>query len=45
MIDGVAINLYGYYRTTNDIYLWLEDSLVNISVYISYQNIFEVCLS
>lgn len=29
MIGGVAVNLHGYHRTTNDIDIWLEDSLTN----------------
>lgn len=29
MIGGVAVNLHGYHRTTNDIDIWLEDNLVN----------------
>jgi predicted nucleotidyltransferase len=29
MIGGVATNLHGYHRTTNDIDLWIEDSLLN----------------
>lgn len=29
MIGGVATNLHGYHRTTNDIDLWIEDTLSN----------------
>ena len=29
MIGGVAINLHGYHRTTNDIDLWIDDTLLN----------------
>ena len=29
MIGGVATNLHGYHRTTNDIDLWIDDSLSN----------------
>ncbi len=29
MVDGVATNLNGYFRTTNDIDIWIEDTLVN----------------
>nr|WP_294898342.1 hypothetical protein [uncultured Pedobacter sp.] len=29
MIGGVAVNLHGYHRTTNDIDIWLEDTLLN----------------
>ena len=29
MIGGVATNLHGYHRTTNDIDLWIDDSLLN----------------
>lgn len=29
MIGGVATNLHGYQRTTEDIDIWIEDSLVN----------------
>jgi hypothetical protein len=29
MIGGVATNLHGYHRTTNDVDLWIDDSLVN----------------
>ncbi|WP_423146127.1 hypothetical protein [Rubrolithibacter danxiaensis] len=29
MIGGVATNLHGYQRTTEDIDIWLEDTLIN----------------
>lgn len=29
MIGGVATNLHGYQRTTDDIDVWIEDSLDN----------------
>lgn len=29
MIGGVATNLHGYYRTTADIDMWIEDSIEN----------------
>lgn len=29
MIGGVAINLHGYHRTTEDIDIWIEDSKSN----------------
>lgn len=29
MIGGVATNLHGYHRTTNDIDLWIEDTILN----------------
>ncbi|MFM9909589.1 MAG: DUF6036 family nucleotidyltransferase [Chitinophagaceae bacterium] len=29
MVGGVATNLNGYFRTTNDIDIWIEDTLVN----------------
>jgi hypothetical protein len=29
MIGGVAINLHGYHRTTNDIDIWLKDAIDN----------------
>lgn len=29
MIGGVATNLHGYHRTTNDIDLWIEDTISN----------------
>ncbi|MBU0696824.1 MAG: hypothetical protein KKE39_09935 [Bacteroidetes bacterium] len=29
MIGGVATNLHGYYRTTSDIDMWIEDSIDN----------------
>lgn len=29
MVGGVATNLYGYQRTTEDIDIWLDDSLEN----------------
>lgn len=29
MIGGIATNLHGYHRTTNDIDIWLKDSLSN----------------
>ncbi len=29
MIGGVAVNLHGYHRTTNDIDIWLEDTSLN----------------
>lgn len=29
MIGGIATNLHGFHRTTNDIDIWLKDSLLN----------------
>ncbi len=29
MIGGIATNLHGYHRTTNDIDIWLKDSIEN----------------
>lgn len=29
MIDGVATNLHGYQRTTDDIDVWIDDTLAN----------------
>ncbi len=29
MIGGIATNLHGYHRTTNDVDIWLNDSLSN----------------
>ena len=29
MIGGIATNIHGYHRTTNDIDIWLKDSKTN----------------
>ncbi len=29
MIGGIAVNLHGYHRTTNDIDIWLKDTIQN----------------